>query len=204
MPRTRTPNAEAPKLPWDQPNTNLPDSQTDTKKWLAATGKLCKRRFDPSQPLPPDFHRGQTDALFAGTLYNDVLQEIVGTRRLACASQLQLSQNATRMFTEMDLEENWLALGETGQENYLLSAFKTHENGHVEGFAIHGPEKLNCPELCRDELMKGGGRGYLDLLRVFLLDNNDEQPTQPFLLPNPRFDAIMGRQQRQPKLEGPA
>jgi hypothetical protein len=122
----------------------------------------------------------------------DVLQEIVGARRLACAAQLQLSQNATRIFTEMNFEEKWLALGENGQEKYLLSAFKTHEAGPGQGFTMHGSEKLNCPEVCRDELVKGGGRGYLDLLKTFLLDNNDEQPTQPFLISNARFDAIIG------------
>lgn len=188
---SRTSNA-SPKLPWDLPGADLPDAQTDTKKWLAVTDELCKRRFDPSQPLPYDHHRGQTDAQFAGTMNEDVLQEIIGARRLTCSAQLQLSGTITRMFTELDFEEKWLALGEDGQEKYLLCAFKTHEYGPAEGFALHGPEKLNCPEVCRDELMKDGGSGYLDLLKMFLLDNNDEQPTQPFLIPNARFDAIIG------------
>jgi hypothetical protein len=153
---------------------------------------MCKQRFDLSQPLPPDYHRGQPDAQFAESMNEDVLQEIIGARRLTCASQLQLSQNATKMFTEMDFEEKWLALGEEGQEKYLLRAFKTHESGDGHGFSIHVPEKMNCPEVCRDELVKNGGRGYLDLLKTFLLDNNDEPPTQPFLIPNARFDAIIG------------
>jgi hypothetical protein len=190
--RRRTSNAQAPNFPWGQREVNLPSSQTDTKKWLATTDKLCKYRFDPSQPVPFDHHRGQIDAQMAETMTEDVLQEIIGTRRLACATQLQLSQNATKLFTEIDFEAKWVALGEEGQERYLLSAFKTHEAGPAEGLAIHGPEKLNCPEVCRDELLKDGGRGYLDLLKTFLLDNNDEPPTQPFLIPNARFDAIIG------------
>jgi hypothetical protein len=185
-------NPRTPTLPWAQPDPNLPNSQTETKKWLAATDKLCKCRFDPSQPLPFDNHRGQIDSEFAASMNEDVLQEIVGARRLTCASQLQLSRTVTRMFTEMDFEAKWLALGEEGQEKYLLSAFKTLEGGPPEGFSIHGPEKLNCPELCRDELLKDSGRGYLDLVMRFLLDNNDEPPTQPFLIPNARFDAIIG------------
>ena len=191
-PRNKTSNAHGPKLPWDQSDPNFPNSQTDTKRWVAASDNLCKRRFDPSQPLPYDHHRGQTDAQFAGTMNENVLQEIIGARRLTCASQLQLSRNITRMFTEMDFEDKWLALGEDGQEKYLLRAFKAHESGPAEGFAMHGPEKLNCPEVCRDELVKDGGRGFLDLLKMFLLDNNDEQPTQPFLTPSARFDAIIG------------
>lgn len=179
-------------LPWEKPEIDLPDSQTETKKWLTITDKICKDRFDPSKPLPNDYHRRQPESAFAGTMNDDVLQEIVGARRLACIQHLQISENATRLFTENEFEEKWLAFGKEAQEKRLLSAFKDQEAIPNNGLRIHGPDKLNCPELCRDRLLRDGGQGFLDLISNFLLDDNDVTPTQPFVLPNARFDAIIG------------
>jgi hypothetical protein len=181
------------QLPWEIPHPEIPDPQSDTNNWLTVTDNLCKIRFDPSQPLPPDYHRAMTESAFADSTNQNVLQEIVGARRLACTAHLQLSRTVTILFTEGDFENKWLALGKEQQERHLLNAFKIHESNPGESAFMYGlPEKLNCPELCRDFLLKDGGRGFLDLLKVFLLDNNDEPPTQPFIAPNARFDAIIG------------
>lgn len=179
-------------MPWDGSDPNLPNPQIDVKKWLEVTDTLCKQRFDPSRPLPPDLYRGQPESVFAGSMTEDALQEIVGARRINCASHLRLSLNATKLFTEHDFEEKWLAFGEAGQERYLLNAFRKQEAGPSENLPMCGPDKLNCPELCRDQLLKDGGKGFLDLMKAFLLDNNDQQPTKPFVLPSARFDAIIG------------
>lgn len=73
---------------------------------------------------------------------------------------------------------------------HLLNAFKLQES--IRGESYGPPGKLDCPELGRDVLLKDGGRGFLDLLKMFLLDNNDKPPTQPFIITNARFDAIIG------------
>lgn len=191
MPPRAQSSSQAVKFPWET-NADLPDPQTDIKKWVKVTDDICARRFDPSQPLPIDVHRGQPESKFANDTNENVLQEMVGARRFACASQLRLSRNATRLFTEDEFEEKWIALGSEKQEKHILNAFKSQEAGPPDPLSIHGPAKLNCPELRIDLLLKDDGKGFLDFLKMFLLENNDVPPTQPLVFPNQRFDDIIG------------
>ena len=83
-------------------------------------------------------------------------------------------------------------MGDGDQESYLLEAFK-HQASLPDDFSRDVTfGKLDCPELSRDALMQDSGRGIMNLLKLFLLDDNDEPPRKPFVLPNPRYDAIIG------------
>lgn len=181
-----------PNFPWNS-LPNLPDSQSETSKWWAETDRLTKRRFDATKPLQPDHHRDQPDSFFEGLFNEDVLRETVDARRTVCNNEYHLSILATEFLTEDDFEDKWIALGEKSQEEYILNALKKQQGGSGRmSLGVTGPEILNCPELCRDELMRDSGKGFVDLLKKFLRDNNDEVPTQPFILENEMFNRFIG------------
>ncbi|KZP32375.1 hypothetical protein FIBSPDRAFT_695448, partial [Athelia psychrophila] len=172
---------------------DLPDVRTHTKQWIAETDKICKDRFNPLKPLPFDHDRGQTEDYFLGNLNENVVQEIVQTRRFACSTRHRLSENATRLFSKHDFDEAWPALGDREREKHLLAAVKEQEGQRNSAdFQLRGPTKLDCPELYWEELVKDKGRGFLNLLMSLMLDNNDDPPKQPLVLEQPRFDEIIG------------
>lgn len=174
---------------------NLPNVRTHTKEWVAKTDKICQDRFDASKPLPFDRDRGQTEDHFSKILNANEVQEMVLARRLTCHMRQQLSEQATKLFIEDDFEEVWPALSDQDREKHLLTAFKEQEgNPDRVDHALSGPLKLDCPELCWDELVKDRGRGFLGLLMGLIVENKDDRPsTQSPVLEQPRFDEIIGR-----------
>lgn len=172
---------------------NLPNVRTHTKEWVAETDKICKDRFDASRPLPFDRDRGQTEDYFSTILNANVVQEMALVRRLACHMGQQLSEQATMLFVEDDFEEMWPALSDGDREKHLWAAFKEQE-GHTNSadLSLSGPLKLDCPELCWDELVKDKGRGFLGLLMSLIAENKDNPSSQPPILEQSRFDEIIG------------
>jgi hypothetical protein len=183
----------------------IPDSQTRTKEWLTVTDKICKQWFNPlfPPPLPPVMFQLRTlrqRASLAGVADDqedvaddqNLLHEVALNRRVVCFSQTHISRTITTLFTEYDFEEEWPKLDEDAQEKYLLDAFKIRVARTDVGSHVFARGKLDCPELCREELLQDGGRGIVTLLKSFLLDNNDEPPKKPIIFPNSRFDAIIG------------
>jgi hypothetical protein len=122
----------------------------------------------------------------------DLPHEVALNRRVVCFAQLQISRTVTILFTDYHFEEEWPKLDEDAQEKYLLDAFKMRVSSNDVGSLQFERGKLDCPELCREELMQDGGRGIITLLKSFLLDNNVELPKKPIIFPNSRFDAIIG------------
>ncbi|KIM78848.1 hypothetical protein PILCRDRAFT_577069 [Piloderma croceum F 1598] len=61
----------------------------------------------------------------------------------------------------------------------MLDAFKMRASSTDVGSLVFAHGKLDCPELCREELIQDGGRGIMTLLKSFLLDNNEEPPKRP-------------------------
>lgn len=173
------------------PSNELPNVQTHTKQWIAESDRICTDAFDPSKPLPMDGFRGRDEEFFAALLDDNVLQEMVGSRRIACITRNQLSWSATILFSEDSLEEKWLALSAKEREKHLLSAFRQQEANGAD-FSLNGQQKLICPELCWDKLVEGNGRGFLDLLMTLMVDNNNDPPNQPLVLEQARFDEIIG------------
>ncbi|KAJ7123154.1 hypothetical protein C8R44DRAFT_161851 [Mycena epipterygia] len=182
------------QLPWA---FNLPNCQTHPMDWIRETDIVAKRRADPSLPLEPDSNRGAPESFFKRLMNPDVLQEIVSARRLACVSHLGLSCRIVDMLTEHDFESIWLALGPDGQRKHFIVAFQKLEEQSDNmgmGMSMFNNMKIDTPELCYDEISRDGGRGFLDLLNVFLLPDHEEPPKQPFVIPNERYDALIGWQ----------
>ncbi|KAJ7174409.1 hypothetical protein C8R46DRAFT_1347583 [Mycena filopes] len=188
-PKKRTkPTIAAPWLA----DSGLPNCQTDPMDWIHESDAAARRRFDPSLPLEPDRTRGQPEAFFESMMNPDVLQEIVSARRFACVSHQSLSIRIVNLLTECDFEKTWLALGSEGQLKHFIVGFQKLEEQSGVGMPMFSGTKVDAPELCLDEISRDGGRGFLDLLNVFLLPNNDETPKQPFAIPNKRYDALIG------------
>lgn len=171
---------------------DLPDCETDTAAWVKATDAIAKKRFDPSQPLPRDFQRGQSESFFEGMMNDDVLQEIINARRIGCTSHLHLSQIAMDYLTQLDFENTWIKLGKAGQEVHIFKAHREQDEEDNRAMGSFSIGKTECPELCSDQLMRGDGKGFIELLQIFLLENNQTPPTQPFILENARYDKIIG------------
>ncbi|KAJ7593260.1 hypothetical protein C8J56DRAFT_1128450, partial [Mycena floridula] len=179
-------------FPWD-PYKNLPDASKHTEEWLKATDVISKRRFDTTKPLEQDFSRDQAPSEFAAMMSKEVLREILDARRMICSSQFRLSRMVAEIITEEAFEEQWTSMDEKKRLDIILGAFRNQESqGGATSLSTFGPEKLNCPEVSRDALLKNGGRGYLELAKQFLLDNNDDVPTKPFILVHPHFDKLIG------------
>ena len=139
---------------------DIPDSQTRTKEWLIhiVTDKICKQWYDPllPLPLPPVKFRGRTRARGTSLAYiadDQDLYEVALNRRIICSGQLQASQNITMLFTDYNYEEEWPKLDEDAQEKYLLDALKGRVSSTDVGSLEFSRGKLDCPELCRDELV---------------------------------------------------
>ncbi|RDB15627.1 hypothetical protein Hypma_004013 [Hypsizygus marmoreus] len=178
---------------WEGSKVPIPDCQIDTAAWVEATDKLTKRRFDPTLPLLGDLHRDQPDSSYDSFINHDVLQEMVDARRVACLRQHSLSRLAVDLFTDRDFEAKWVALGKAGREKHIFAAYRALEaNGGPVIMESFYPGKVNCPELIYENLTKNEGRGYIDLLKLYLLDDINVAPTQPFIPPNEMFDKLIG------------
>lgn len=179
-------------LPFPLPGQKvLPDVQTNTEAWWKETDRLTKSRFDPTKPLEFDFNRDQPDSFFASIFNEDALRETIDARRMICDTQFEISRVATDLLIG-DFADKWIALGKTRRTEIFLSAFRTQEANGAGALLNSQTEKLSCPELLKEELEKDDGEGFLNLLKRFLLDNNDVFPPQPFVLENPMFDRLIG------------
>ncbi|KAJ6607916.1 hypothetical protein B0H10DRAFT_1816854 [Mycena sp. CBHHK59/15] len=182
-------------MPWVDPDISaLPNCQTHPLEWMRATDTVTKRRFDTSHPLEADSNRGQPESFFKSLMNVDVLQEIVGARRLVCVAHLSLSRRIVELLTEGDFEKTWLELGAEGHRKHFIIAFQKLEE-HSDPMGMFNNTKINTPELCYDEISRDGGRGFLELLKMFLLPNNEVAPTRPYVLPSARYDALIGWQE---------
>jgi len=169
---------------------NFPDCQTNTHAWFEESDKMTKRRFDPTLLLPSDL--GRIKPPFFDDLFDqDCLREAIDGRRNACSNHFQLSQWVLSLLTEQDFENKWIELGKVGQEKHIFSACRgLFAQDTFCGFTF--TKKYDCPELLHDALMKDNGRGFLELLKEFLLNDHSAPPTRPFILAHPRFDKIIG------------
>ncbi|KIY49368.1 hypothetical protein FISHEDRAFT_41380 [Fistulina hepatica ATCC 64428] len=186
---------------------DLPDIERNPRGWVEATDAITKQRFDPMKPLPFDHDRGRDAQSFM--YYDEALRELAEARRMWCSRHLAFSRTLVWCLTEKDLEENWLGKTKEEQEQLIFKSFQKLEAQNTWPIRLCGPDKINCPELCLDALLGAYSReGFLDVVKKFLLDNNDEPPKQPFIVVNERFDRIIGwkpgdsAQMRKATLEG--
>lgn len=106
-----------------------------------------------------------------------------------CNQQQSLSTNAASCFAVHDFESKWLESTIAVRKRHIVE-------GLVRTCTDHGMEesRLSCPEMTLDVLQSGGGRGYLDMLKYFMIDVTSATAlTTPIILSNPRWDKMMGK-----------
>jgi hypothetical protein len=115
----------------------------------------------------------------------DIAVHRSGIRNL-CSLQRNLTVLAYQRFTVDDLEDKWLTLGMLGRQDHLLQ-------GMVRAcrIPIQEDERLHCEEVTLPYLQKENGRGFLDLLRSFMIPDTTTVPIEPKFLPNTRFDQML-------------
>ena len=188
-PQYRTPqdyiNAEVLGLP------DIPSSQSHTREWIAITDKIAADRANPAKPLPYDPHRDKPNSYFKTMMNENVLLELQGFRRMLCSSQQNLSNLFTNILVSGNFEDRWAKAGPKRREAVVIEAFQLQESHNHFSLNTSGPEKTNCPELSWEILTKMPS-GFLDLMKLLLLDNNDINLTEPLILENERFNRMIG------------
>lgn len=101
--------------------------------------------------------------------------------------QKGLTIYAGECFALHDFESKWLGSTVAIRQHHILEGLVRLCAAGMED------ERTSCPELTLVDLEKGNGRGYLDLLNYFMVDDTIITPTSPILLPNPRLDKQMGK-----------
>lgn len=106
-----------------------------------------------------------------------------------CLQQRELTMTAARFFAMDDFEAKWLRSSASTREKHLLE-------GIVRTCTMApGMEdtRLYCYEITLSLLQKAGGRGYLNLLKKFLIADTTLTPTTPILITNPQWDQMIGK-----------
>lgn len=106
--------------------------------------------------------------------------------RALCTSQRTLTVLAHQRLTLDDLERKWLSLDASARQHHLLQGMMRACRRPIEQ-----NERLHCDEVTLPFLQKGNGRGFLDLLSSFKVDDTTTIPTEPVFLPNPRFEHML-------------
>ncbi|KAE9405730.1 hypothetical protein BT96DRAFT_988236 [Gymnopus androsaceus JB14] len=183
-------------VPRDSPLRHLfglldaPDIETHPKEWWAAMDKHTAERFNPKNPLPNHFNRGQPESFYRDYITQDVIMEFVAARRITAHSQLNYSQIFVDLLAEQDFEEKFIALSPDEKENLFLRAFQSNEKRATYRPFLKG--KADCPELNRDALFSDNGRGFVDVMRSCIISDISKVPAQPMIIENKRFDEIIG------------
>jgi hypothetical protein len=111
---------------------------------------------------------------------------------LLCNFQNHLTIEAVLSFIRDNFESKWLESSASYREKHLLEGMVrtcTMMQG-VEDYRMH------CEEISLPYLEKDGGRGYLRLLKHFMVKDPTSVSTVPIYLPSPQWDRfVMGREE---------
>jgi hypothetical protein len=110
--------------------------------------------------------------------------------RLLCKFQSHLTIAAVQAFVRDNFQSKWLQSSVSYREKHLLEGMVrtcTMMRG-MEDYRMH------CEEISLQYLEKDGGRGYLRLLKHFIVKDPTSVSTVPIYLPSPQWDRfVMGR-----------
>lgn len=104
--------------------------------------------------------------------------------RHLCMIQQRLTKVAATSFALDDFESKWLKASPAYRQTHILE-------GMVRTCTMTAgmeDSRLTCEEITLLRLQKDGGRGFLALLKEFMLDDPTSLPTTPILLPNRQWD----------------
>ncbi|KAG9039407.1 hypothetical protein FRB95_010696 [Tulasnella sp. JGI-2019a] len=156
-------------------------SRTDYDAWVADMDRRVEERYDPSKPLVWDPYRSMPPDAFNEMLNGpstpNILQELVNARRIYCRKHLALSREVVDIFNDKEFEAKWIAIGEAEQRRRIREATQKQEMFETNNLG-----------------------GCLDMLKLCLLDDNDNPPTQPVILVQERYDKIIGWVENDPEV----
>jgi hypothetical protein len=105
--------------------------------------------------------------------------------------QKNLTLVAARSFAADNFESKWINSDASDGEKHLLEGMvRTCDT--MPGMEDHC---FNCDEITLPYLQNDRGRGYLNLLKHYMLEDLSS-PSEPIFLPNPRWDSMMGKNKK--------
>ncbi|KAJ7857534.1 hypothetical protein B0H13DRAFT_1158315 [Mycena leptocephala] len=99
---------------------------------------------------------------------------------LLCQCLARLAQAVAVSFATHDFRRRWLAASPAVREEHILKGL-VRACSEIESFRRY------CDELTLPYLQRGGGHGFLDLLKHFTLDDYTQVPTKPIYLKSPHW-----------------
>lgn len=112
--------------------------------------------------------------------------------RALCKFQNELTVMAAQCFGQYDFGSNWLKLSVSDREKHLLEGM-VRTCTMMRGMEDY---RMYCPEVSLPYLEKNGGRGYLRLLKYFMVKDPTLVATMPIYLPSAQWDRyVMGKQE---------
>jgi hypothetical protein len=94
---------------------------------------------------------------------------------LLCQCLARLAQAVAVSFATHDFRRRWLVASPAVREEHILKGL-VRACSEIESFRRY------CDELTLPYLQRGGGHGFLDLLKHFTLDDYTQVPTKPIYL----------------------
>ena len=112
--------------------------------------------------------------------------------RILCHFQNRLTIAAMLSFVRDNFESKWLELSVSYREKHLLEGM-VRTCTMMQGMEDY---RMHCEEISLPYLEKDGGRGYLRLLKHFMVKDPTSVSTVPIYLPSPQWDRFMlGREE---------
>ncbi|KIM82390.1 hypothetical protein PILCRDRAFT_820225 [Piloderma croceum F 1598] len=160
------------------------DSREDPAKWNRRWEARLKKNSSVNM-------MEKSLAMFPKGAEQGILTDHRHRLRLLCNFQNHLTIAAMQSFVRDNFESKWLESSVSYREKHLLEGMIrtcTMMQG-MEDYRAH------CEEISLLYLEKDGGRGYLRLLKHFMVKDPTSVSTVPIYLPSPQWDRfVMGRE----------
>ena len=129
-------------------------------------------------------------------LPEDVEEEILsnhrGRVRDLCEFQKRLTVVAAESLTRDHFESKWLKSSASQREKHILEGM-VRTCTAASGMEDH---RMICDEVTLPYLQKDGGRGFLGLLKCFMIEDPTVGHEDPIYISNPRWDAMVGKKRK--------
>lgn len=166
---------------WSTENDLIPDPRKEPSKWNEMWEELTLA-YDAST------HSMRMKGMFDGQPTDDILANHRNRMQLLCEHQLELTNAAAISFARDDFEAKWLQSSADYREKHLLE-------GLVRTSAMTptmSDQRALCAEVTIARMQDRGGKGFLTLLKLGMLDTVSLPKTALFL-PSRRWDKIVQR-----------
>jgi hypothetical protein len=98
-----------------------------------------------------------------------------------------MTSEAEQFFATDAFKSEWIQSGAAYREKHLLEGMvRTCDMGMED-------DRIESDEVTLPYLQKANDRGFLTLLKHFILDDASPIPSEPIFIPSPRWDCMMGK-----------